>query len=50
MKAICEVAKTWNRYGLIHANTDAAIQLWVNAGAMSVEHGTFIGEDTAKLH
>lgn len=49
MKAIVEVAKTWNTYVAIHANTDAAIQLWVNAGAMSVEHGFFISEDTAKL-
>jgi len=49
MKAIVEVAKTWNTYVLIHANTDAAIRLWIDAGAMSVEHGFFITEDTAKL-
>lgn len=49
MKAIVEVAKTWNTYVAIHANTDAAIRLWIDAGAMTVEHGTFIGEDTAKL-
>lgn len=49
MKAVVEVAKTWNTYVAIHANTDAAIRLWVDAGAMSVEHGFFIGEDTAKL-
>jgi len=49
MKAIVEVARTWNTYVAIHANTDAAIRLWIDAGAMSVEHGFFITEDTAKL-
>ena len=49
MKAIVEVAKTWNTYVAIHANTDAAIRLWVDAGAKTVEHGFFIGEETAKL-
>jgi len=49
MKAVVEVAKTWNTYVAIHANTDAAIRQWVDAGAMSVEHGFFIGEETAKL-
>jgi len=49
MKAIVDVAKTWNTYVAIHANTDAAIQLWIKAGAMSVEHGFFIEEETAKL-
>jgi len=49
MKAVVEVAKTWNTYVAIHANTDAAIRLWIDAGAMSVEHGFFITEETAKL-
>jgi len=49
MKAVVEVAKTWNTYVAIHANTDAAIRLWIDAGAMSVEHGFFISEETAKL-
>jgi len=49
MKAIVEVARTWNTYVLIHANTDAAIRLWIDAGAISVEHGFFITEETAKL-
>jgi len=49
MKAAVEVAKSWNTYVAIHANTDAAIRLWIDAGAMSVEHGFFISEDTAKL-
>ncbi|MCD4782869.1 MAG: amidohydrolase family protein [Candidatus Eremiobacteraeota bacterium] len=49
MKAICDVAKTWNTYVMIHVNTSAAIQQWVKAGAMSVEHGFFIDEPTARL-
>ncbi|KKG14158.1 hydrolase [Methanosarcina sp. 2.H.T.1A.6] len=49
MKAICDVAKTWNTYVMIHANTDEAIRQWIKAGAMSVEHGFFIEEETAKL-
>ncbi|MBI4893777.1 MAG: amidohydrolase family protein [Acidobacteria bacterium] len=49
MKAICDVAKTWNTYVAIHANTDEAIRLWVEAGAKSVEHGMFMQDDTAKL-
>ena len=49
MKAICNVARTWNTYVLIHANTDAAIRQAINAGVMSVEHGFFIEEETAKL-
>lgn len=48
-KAVCDVAKTWNTYVMIHANTDAAIRQWVEAGAKTVEHGFFIEEETAKL-
>jgi len=48
-KALCDVAATWNTYVMIHANTDAAIRQWVEAGAKSVEHGFFIEEETAKL-
>ncbi|MCA9009456.1 MAG: amidohydrolase family protein, partial [Planctomycetaceae bacterium] len=40
-KAVCDVARTWNTYVAIHANTDAAIRQWIDAGAMSVEHGFF---------
>ena len=48
-KAVCDVAKTWNTYVMIHANTDSAIRQWIEAGALSVEHGFFIEEETAKL-
>ncbi|HRW15719.1 MAG TPA: amidohydrolase family protein [Amaricoccus sp.] len=48
-KALCDVAATWNTYVMIHANTDAAIRQWVEAGAKSVEHGFFIEDETARL-
>jgi imidazolonepropionase-like amidohydrolase len=48
MKAIVDVAKSWNTYVAIHVNTDAAIQQWIEAGARSVEHGFFMKEETAK--
>jgi len=48
-KAVCDVARTWNTYVMIHTNTDAAIRQWVEAGALSIDHGFFIEEETAKL-
>jgi len=47
-KAMCDVAATWHTYVMIHANTDEAIQMWIKAGAKSVEHGFFIEDATAK--
>ncbi|MEZ5932641.1 MAG: amidohydrolase family protein [Alphaproteobacteria bacterium] len=41
--------RLWNTYAAIHANTDAAIQQWVKAGAKSVERGFFVEDATAKL-
>jgi len=48
-KAIVDVARTWNTYVAIHANTDAAIRMWGEAGALSVEHGFFIEDETARM-
>ena len=48
-KAIVDVAKTWNTYVAVHINTRDAIRMWVEAGAMSMEHGFFIDEETAQL-
>ena len=48
-KALCDVAKTWNTYVAVHAHNDAAARQWVEAGAMSVEHGFFLEEKTIKL-
>jgi imidazolonepropionase-like amidohydrolase len=49
MKAAVDVAKTWNTYVMVHVNTSEAIRQWVKAGAMSMEHGFFIDDATAKL-
>ncbi|WP_455389281.1 amidohydrolase family protein [Petrachloros mirabilis] len=49
MKAIVDVAKSWNTYVAIHVNTDAAIRQWIEAGALCIEHGFFIQDETAKL-
>jgi len=49
LKAIVDVAKTWNTYVMIHVNTDAAIRQALEAGVKSIEHGFFIEEETAKL-
>lgn len=49
MKAVVDVAKTWNTYVMVHVNTNEAVRQWVEAGAMSMEHGFFIDDDTAKL-
>jgi len=49
MKAVVDVARTWNTYVMVHVNTNEAVRQWIEAGAMSMEHGFFINEDTAKL-
>jgi len=49
MKAVVDVARTWNTYVMVHVNTNEAVRLWVEAGALSMEHGFFIDEETAKL-
>jgi len=48
-KAMVDVAATWHTYVMAHANTDEAIQMWIKAGAKSIEHGFFIEDATAKL-
>ena len=42
MKAIVDVAKTWNTYVAAHIFTDAAIQTAIRAGVKSIEHGNLI--------
>lgn len=49
MKAIVDVAKSFNTYVTIHANTDAAIQQAIKAGVKSVEHAFLISDETAKM-
>jgi len=49
INAAADEAKRWNSYLAIHAYTDQAIQLSLNAGAMSIEHATLITDETAKM-
>ena len=42
MKAVVDVANTWNTYVAAHIFTDAAIQTAVRAGIKSIEHGNLI--------
>jgi len=42
IKAIVDVAKTWNTYVAAHIFTDASIQTAVRAGVKSIEHGNLI--------
>jgi len=49
MKAAVDVAKTWNTYVAIHANTDDAIQMGLKAGIRTVEHGFLMSEETLKM-
>ena len=44
IKAVVDVAKTWNTYVASHIFTDAAIQIAVKAGIKSIEHGNLIQE------
>ena len=42
LKAIVDVAKTWNTYVAAHIFTDDAIQVAIKAGIKSIEHGNLI--------
>ncbi len=45
MKAVVDVANTWNTYVAAHIFTDAAIQTAVKAGIKSIEHGNLIQKE-----
>ena len=49
IKAAADEAKRWNTYLAVHAYTDASIRQALEAGAISIEHGNLITEDTMKL-
>jgi imidazolonepropionase-like amidohydrolase len=49
MKAAVDAARNWNTYVMVHVNTASAMQQWIKAGALSMEHGFFMDEETAKL-
>jgi len=49
VKAAVDAARSWNTYVAVHANTDDAIRMGIEAGVRSIEHGFLLGEDTLKL-
>lgn len=49
MKAIVEVAESWNTYVCVHAFTVEAVRQAVEAGVMCIEHGHLLDEETVKL-
>jgi imidazolonepropionase-like amidohydrolase len=49
MKAIISEAHAWRRKIAAHCHGDAAARLAIEAGVDSIEHGSFLTEDTLKL-
>jgi len=49
MRAIVEVAETWNTYVAAHIFTDKATQTALEAGVMSIEHGNLLSEETLNM-
>ncbi|MDX3969710.1 MAG: amidohydrolase family protein [Bradyrhizobium sp.] len=49
VKAAVDAAKSWNTYVAVHANTDDAIRMGIEAGVRTIEHGFLLSEDTLKL-
>lgn len=49
MKAFVDVAKSYNSYVAAHVFTDEAVQMAVQAGIKSIEHGMLIGRETLEM-
>ncbi len=49
MDAIVGEAHTWHRKVAAHCHGDAAAKMAIQAGVDSIEHGTFLQDDTLKL-
>lgn len=49
MKAVVDVAKTWNTYVAAHIFTDEATQTAIKAGVKSIEHGFLVNEKTLQM-
>jgi imidazolonepropionase-like amidohydrolase len=49
MKAIVSEAHAWRRKVAAHCHGDAAARLAIEAGVDSIEHGSFLTEDTLRL-
>lgn len=48
-QAAVKAADNWNTYVMVHAYTDRAIRVAIEAGVKVIEHGQLMTEDTAKL-
>ena len=48
-RAMVQAASNWNTYVMAHAHNDAAMRQWVEAGAMTIEHGFFMEAETAQM-
>lgn len=49
IKAAADECKRWNTYLAVHCYNDAAIKQSLEAGAMSIEHGNLLTDETMKL-
>jgi len=49
IKAAADEAKRWNTYLAVHSYNDASIKQALGAGAMSIEHGNLLTDETMKL-
>lgn len=49
MDAIVSEAHTWHRKVAAHCHGDAAARMAIQAGVDSIEHGTFLTDDTLKM-
>ncbi|WP_455388348.1 metal-dependent hydrolase family protein [Petrachloros mirabilis] len=49
MKALVDVTKSYNSYAAVHVNNDDAVEMALEAGVMSIDHGFFISERVLRL-
>jgi len=49
MRAIVEEAQKWGTYVMVHAYSDKAVRMAVEAGVKSIEHGLMASPETLKL-
>ncbi|PRA45355.1 hydrolase [Ochrobactrum sp. MYb68] len=49
LRAVVEIAEHWGTYVAAHAFTPEAIEMSIEAGVKSIEHGFLMSEDDAKL-
>lgn len=49
MKAVVDVADTWNTYVAAHIFTDKATQTAIKAGVKSIEHGFLVSDETLRM-